>query len=199
MGGQTALNLAIDCQDRGIWKKYGVKMIGVDINAIKVAEDRELFRQRMLELGIKVCKGKTAKSFLEGKEIAQEIGFPLVIRPSFTLGGSGGSFVTGLEDFEKKLRLGLHSSPIHEVLIEKSILGWKEFELELLRDGAGNIVIVCGVRELRSDRHSYRRFDYSRSHLDSTRYHLSTYAQFSDQDDGWNWRIRRWMQCSVCR
>lgn len=145
MGGQTALNLAIDCQAEGIWEDYGVDLIGVDVEAIKIAEDRELFRQKMLELNINVCEGKTAKSFLEGKEIAQKIGFPLVIRPSFTLGGSGGSFVEKPEDFEKKLTTGLHRSPIHEVLVEKSILGWKEYELELLRDSAGNIVIICGV------------------------------------------------------
>ena len=145
MGGQTALNLAIDCHEEGIWEEYGVDMIGVDTEAIKITEDRERFRQKMLELGISVCEGKTAKSFLEGKEIAQEIGFPLVIRPSFTLGGSGGSFVDKPEDFEKKLTAGLHRSPIHEVLVEKSILGWKEYELELLRDSAGNIVIICGV------------------------------------------------------
>ena len=145
MGGQTALNLAIDCQEEGIWEDYGVDMIGVDVEAIKITEDRERFRQKMLALNINVCQGKTAKSFLEGKEIAQEIGFPLVIRPSFTLGGSGGSFVEMPVEFEKKLTTGLHRSPIHEVLIEKSILGWKEYELELLRDSAGNIVIICAI------------------------------------------------------
>ena len=145
MGGQTALNLAIDCQKAGIWDKYGVRIIGVDIEAIKTTEDRERFRLRMLELGAKVCKGRTATSFLEGKEIAQEIGFPLVIRPSFTLGGTGGGFVETKEDFEQKLQYGLHASPIHEVLIEQSIMGWKEYELELLRDNAGNVIIICSI------------------------------------------------------
>jgi carbamoyl-phosphate synthase large subunit len=145
MGGQTALNLAIDCDKAGIWKKYNVDIIGVDIKAIETTEDREKFRLKMLELGIGVCKGRTARSFLEGKEIAQEIGFPLVIRPSFTLGGTGGGFVNTPEEFDKALNNGLHASPVHEVLVEQSILGWKEFELELLRDNIGNIVIICTI------------------------------------------------------
>ncbi|MBL0257546.1 MAG: carbamoyl-phosphate synthase large subunit [Bacteroidetes bacterium] len=145
MGGQTALNLAIECQKSGIWDRYGVKIIGVDIDAINMTEDREKFRLRMLELGAGVCKGRTATSFLEGKEIAQEIGFPLVIRPSFTLGGTGGGFVHTKEEFDSFLNRGLHASPVHEVLIEQSISGWKEFELELLRDAAGNVIIICSI------------------------------------------------------
>ncbi len=145
MGGQTALNLAIDCQKAGIWDKYNVKMIGVDIDAIHMTEDREKFRLKMLELGAGVCKGRTAASFLEGKEIAQEIGFPLVIRPSFTLGGTGGGFVHTKNEFDAALNRGLHASPLHEVLIEQSISGWKEFELELLRDSAGNVIIICSI------------------------------------------------------
>ncbi|GAB3523384.1 carbamoyl phosphate synthase large subunit [Emticicia fontis] len=145
MGGQTALNLAIDCDKSGVWKKYNVQIIGVDIKAIETTEDREKFRLKMLELGVGVCKGRTARSFLEGKEIAQEIGFPLVIRPSFTLGGTGGGFVNNPEDFDKALNHGLHASPVHEVLVEQSIMGWKEYELELLRDNKGNIVIICTI------------------------------------------------------
>lgn len=145
MGGQTALNLAIDCDKAGIWEKFGVRIIGVDIKAIETTEDREKFRLKMHELGVNVCKGQTATSFLQGKEIAQEIGFPLVIRPSFTLGGTGGGFVNDYGEFEKALNHGLHSSPIHEVLIEQSIMGWKEFELELLRDNIGNVIIVCSI------------------------------------------------------
>jgi len=145
MGGQTALNLAVDCEKAGIWKKYGVQIIGVDIKAIETTEDREKFRLKMIELGAGVCKGRTAKSFLEGKEIAQEIGFPLVIRPSFTLGGTGGGFVNTADEFEKALQHGLIASPVHEVLVEQSIMGWKEYELELLRDGLGNLIIVCSI------------------------------------------------------
>jgi len=145
MGGQTALNLAIECQNAGIWDIFDVKMIGVDTNAIETTEDREKFRLKMNELGVHVCKGETATSFLEGKEIAQEIGFPLVIRPSYTLGGTGGGFVENPDEFEKALSHGLHTSPIHEVLIEQSIMGWKEYELELLRDGSGNIIIICSI------------------------------------------------------
>ena len=145
MGGQTALNLAIDCDKAGIWTKYGVQIIGVDIKAIETTEDREKFRLLMLELGAGVCKGRTARSFLEGKEIAQEIGFPLVIRPSFTLGGTGGGFVNTPEEFDKALTNGLHASPVHEVLVEQSVMGWKEYELELLRDNNGNFVIICSI------------------------------------------------------
>lgn len=145
MGGQTALNLAIDCDNAGIWEKYNVRIIGVDINAIETTEDREKFRLKMHELNVNVCKGETATSFLKGKEIAQEIGFPLVIRPSFTLGGFGGGFVNTPEEFDKALTHGLKSSPIHEVLVEQSILGWKEYELELLRDNLGNVIIICSI------------------------------------------------------
>ncbi|AQG82163.1 carbamoyl-phosphate synthase large subunit [Spirosoma montaniterrae] len=145
MGGQTALNLAIDCEKAGIWQKYGVKIIGVDIKAIETTEDREKFRLLMLQLGAGVCKGRTARSFLEGKEIAQEIGFPLVIRPSFTLGGTGGGFVNTPEEFDKALTHGLHASPVHEVLVEQSVMGWKEYELELLRDNNGNFIIICSI------------------------------------------------------
>ncbi|MHA8065192.1 carbamoyl-phosphate synthase large subunit [Aquirufa sp. ROCK2-A2] len=145
MGGQTALNLAIDCDAAGVWEKYGVKIIGVDIKAIETTEDREKFRLKMIEIGVGVCKGRTARSFLEGKEIAQETGFPLVIRPSFTLGGTGGGFVNDPKDFDAALNKGLHASPTHEVLVEQSIMGWKEYELELLRDNLGNVIIICSI------------------------------------------------------
>ena len=145
MGGQTALNLCKEADELGVWEKYGVRLIGVDIKAIDKAEDREKFRQWMIEMGISVCPAKTANSFLEGKEFAQEIGFPLVIRPSFTLGGSGGGIVFKKEELDEALNNGLTASPIHEVLVEKAILGWKEFELELLRDADDNVVIICGV------------------------------------------------------
>jgi len=145
MGGQTALNLALKCDDLGIWEKYNVKMIGVDINAIKVTEDRDLFRIRMNEIGVAMAPSKIAKSFLEGKSIAQEFGFPLVIRPSFTLGGSGGSVVYKKEDYDHLLNRGLQTSPIHEVLIDKAVLGWKEYELELLRDKNDNVAIICSI------------------------------------------------------
>jgi carbamoyl-phosphate synthase large subunit len=145
MGGQTALNLCIDCDKAGIWQHFGVRIIGVDIHAIETTEDREKFRQLMLKLDVGVCKGRTAKSFLEGKEIAQEIGFPLVIRPSYTLGGTGGGFVNNAAEFDEALDRGLHASPVHEVLVEQSIFGWKEYELELLRDGNGNVIIICSI------------------------------------------------------
>lgn len=145
MGGQTALNLAKEAEELGIWEQYNVRLIGVDIKAIDKAEDREKFRQWMIEIGIPVAPAKTANSFLEGKEFAQEIGFPLVIRPSFTLGGTGGGFVHDKDDLDEALNRGLTASPIHEVLVEKAMLGWKEFELELLRDAADNVVIICTV------------------------------------------------------
>lgn len=145
MGGQTALNLAKEAEDLGIWKQYNIRLIGVDIKAIDKAEDREKFRQWMIELGVQVATAKTANSFLEGKEFAQEIGFPLVIRPSFTLGGTGGGFVHDKDDLDEALNRGLQASPIHEVLVEQAVLGWKEFELELLRDAANNVCIICTV------------------------------------------------------
>ena len=145
MGGQTALNLAKEAEDLGIWQKYNVRLIGVDIKAIDKAEDREKFRQWMIQLGIPVAPARTANSFLEGKEFAQEIGFPLVIRPSFTLGGTGGSFVHDKDELDEALTRGLQASPIHEVLVERAVLGWKEFELELLRDANDNVVIICTV------------------------------------------------------
>lgn len=145
MGGQTALNLAKEAEELGIWKQYNVRLIGVDIKAIDKAEDREKFRQWMIQLGVPVAKAKTANSFLEGKEYAQEIGFPLVIRPSFTLGGTGGGFVHDKDELDEALNRGLQASPIHEVLVEQAVLGWKEFELELLRDSADNVCIICTV------------------------------------------------------
>jgi carbamoyl-phosphate synthase large subunit len=145
MGGQTALNLAKEAEDLGIWEKYNVRLIGVDIKAIDKAEDREKFRKWMIELKVPVATAKTANSFLEGKEFAQEIGFPLVIRPSFTLGGTGGGLVYEKEELDEALTRGLQASPIHEVLVEKAVLGWKEFELELLRDANDNVVIICTV------------------------------------------------------
>ncbi len=145
MGGQTALNLAMDCDKAGIWEKFNVRILGSDFEAIATTEDREKFRLKMQEMGIGVCKGKTATSFLEGKEIAQDIGFPLIIRSSFTLGGAGGAYVEKPEDFEEALSAGLHASPIHEVLIEQSVLGWKEYELEIMRDRAGNFIVICSI------------------------------------------------------
>ncbi|HZH54334.1 MAG TPA: carbamoyl-phosphate synthase large subunit, partial [Sphingobacteriaceae bacterium] len=145
MGGQTALNLCIEADERGLWEKYGVEVIGVDVAAIETTENREAFRKLMVEIGVGVAKSKIANSFLEGKEGAQEIGFPLVIRPSYTLGGSGGGFVHKKEEFEAALSRGLQASPTHEVLVEQAVLGWKEFELELLRDGNDNVIIICTI------------------------------------------------------
>ena len=148
MGGQTALNLCKEAEELGVWVKYNVRLIGVDVAAIDTAEDREKFRQLMFKIGIKVAPSHVANSFLEGKEFAQEIGFPLVIRPSFTLGGTGGSFVHTKDELDSALERGLKASPIHEVLVEKAVLGWKEYELELLRDKNDNVVIICTVENL---------------------------------------------------
>ncbi len=145
MGGQTALNLCMDADQLGIWEKYNVRIIGVDIAAIDTCENRELFRKLMVNLGIPVAPSKVANSFLEGKEFAQDIGYPLVIRPSFTLGGYGGGFVWNKSELDTALKAGLEASPIHEVLVEKAVLGWKEFELELLRDGKDDIAVICTI------------------------------------------------------
>lgn len=145
MGGQTALNLCVEASERGVWEKYGVKVIGVDVAAIEKTENRESFRQLMVDIGVGVAPSKIANSFLEGKEAAQEIGFPLVIRPSYTLGGSGGGFVHKKEEFDSALKRGLEASPTHEVLVEQAVLGWKEYELELLRDSNDNVIIICSI------------------------------------------------------
>ena len=145
MGGQTALNLCIKCDELGIWEEHGVKIIGVDIDAIEITENREAFKNLMTEIGIGMAPQTTAKSFLEGKKIAQEYGFPLCIRASFTLGGTGAAVVFDEADFEKHLTSGLHKSPIHEVMIDKALMGWKEYELELLRDNNDNVVIICSI------------------------------------------------------
>nr|WP_294930071.1 carbamoyl-phosphate synthase large subunit [uncultured Flavobacterium sp.] len=148
MGGQTALNLCLEADEKGIWQDFGVRMIGVDVNAINITEDREQFKQLLARINVPTAPAKTATSFLEGKEIAQEFGFPLVIRPSFTLGGTGAAFVHSKEEFDEKLTYGLEMSPIHEVLIDKALLGWKEYELELLRDKNDNVVIICSIENM---------------------------------------------------
>ena len=148
MGGQTALNLCLEAEEKGIWEDFGVKLIGVDVNAINITEDREQFKQLLEKIGVPAAPAKTATSFLQGKEIAQEFGFPLVIRPSFTLGGTGAAFVHSKEEFDEKLTYGLEMSPIHEVLIDKALLGWKEYELELLRDKNDNVVIICSIENM---------------------------------------------------
>ncbi len=148
MGGQTALNLCIEADEKGIWEDFDVKIIGVDIEAINITEDREQFKNLMKKIDIPVAPAKIANSFLKGKEIAQEFGFPVVIRPSFTLGGTGASFVHNEEEFDELLTRGLEASPIHEVLIDKALLGWKEYELELLRDNNDNVVIICTIENM---------------------------------------------------
>ncbi len=145
MGGQTALNLAIKCDEQGIWEEFGVRIIGVDIDAIEITENREAFRDLMLEIDVPMAPQSSAKSFLEGKGIAQEYGFPLCIRASYTLGGAGAAIVYEESEFDKLLTRGLHLSPIHEVMIDKALMGWKEYELELLRDANDNVVIVCSI------------------------------------------------------
>jgi len=148
MGGQTALNLCIEADEKGIWDDFGVKLIGVDIDAINITEDREKFRELMIKIGVDMAPQATATSFLKGKEIAQEFGFPLCIRASYTLGGAGAAIVYEEEDFDKQLRRGLEISPIHEVMIDKAMMGWKEYELELLRDKNDNVVIICSIENM---------------------------------------------------
>ena len=148
MGGQTALNLCIEADDKGIWEDFNVELIGVDIDAINITEDREKFRLLMEKIGVPVAPSKTVTSFLKGKEVAQEFGFPLVIRASFTLGGTGASIVYKEEDFDELLTRGLEASPIHEVIIDKALIGWKEYELELLRDANDNVTIICSIENM---------------------------------------------------
>ncbi len=148
MGGQTALNLCLEAEEKGIWADFGVKLIGVDVNAINITEDREQFKQLLKKIGVPSAPAEICTSYLRGKEIAQEFGFPLVIRPSFTLGGTGAAIVYKKEDFDELLTRGLEASPIHEVLIDKALMGWKEYELELLRDKNDNVVIICSIENM---------------------------------------------------
>jgi len=148
MGGQTALNLCIEADEKGIWEDFGVEIIGVDIDAIQITEDREQFRELMNKIGVAMAPQATANSFLKGQEIAQKFGFPLVIRASYTLGGAGASFVHKEKDFDELLTRGLEISPIHEVMIDKALIGWKEYELELLRDKNDNVVIICTIENM---------------------------------------------------
>ncbi|MFB0997408.1 MAG: carbamoyl-phosphate synthase large subunit, partial [Flavobacteriales bacterium] len=145
MGGQTALNLCIKCKELGIWDEYGVDIVGVDIDAIEVTENRDAFRILMDKIGVPMAPQKPAKSFLQGKEIAQEFGFPLCVRASYTLGGAGAAIVHSPKEFDNLLENGLKISPIHEVMIDKALLGGKEVELELLRDANDNVVIICSI------------------------------------------------------
>ena len=148
MGGQTALNLCIEAGKKGIWDDFGVEVIGVDIEAINITENREQFRALMTDIGIGMAPQASATSFLKGKEIAQQFGFPLVIRASFTLGGAGAAIVYDPKDLDDMLSLGLETSPIHEVMIDKALMGWKEYELELLRDKNDNVVIICTIENM---------------------------------------------------
>lgn len=148
MGGQTALNLCLEADEKGIWADFGVKLIGVDVNAINITEDREQFKQLLKKINVPSAPAEICTSYLRGKEIAQEFGFPLVIRPSFTLGGTGAAIVYKKEEFDEKLTYGLEMSPIHEVLIDKALMGWKEYELELLRDKNDNVVIICSIENM---------------------------------------------------
>jgi carbamoyl-phosphate synthase large subunit len=149
MGGQTALNLAEKLHEEGYWEKEGIEIIGVDIDAIQITEDRQKFRDLMESIGVDQARSKVAKSLLEAKEITQDLGgLPVVIRPSYTLGGSGGGIVWNPDEFDRKVTRGLELSPVHQVLIDECLVGWKEFELELLRDSNDNVIIVCSIENV---------------------------------------------------
>ncbi len=148
LGGQTALNLAVDLYEKGILDKYNVKMIGANYEAIKKAEDRELFKEAMERIGLQMPKSAVVKSVAEAMEVIQWIGFPVIIRPSFTLGGTGGSIAYNVDEFYPKVKAGLEASPVHEVLLEESVIGWKEFEMEVMRDKNDNCVIICSIENL---------------------------------------------------
>src|SRR6188508_3090883 len=148
VGGQTALNLAIALHERGILEKYGVKLIGASVEAIRVAEDRLLFRNAMEEIGVMVPRSGVAKSLDEALDLVESTGFPAIIRPSFTMGGVGGGIAYNIEEFRELAGRGLDLSPVHEILVEESVIGWKEFELEVMRDGADNFVVICSIENV---------------------------------------------------
>jgi carbamoyl-phosphate synthase large subunit len=145
LGGQTSLNLAVELAENGTLEEYGVELIGAKLETIKLAEDRELFRNAMREIGLNVPPGGCVHTIEEARDLCQKIGFPLIIRPAFTLGGIGGSVVYNKEEFDNAAKWGLSASPVTEILMEQSVLGWKEYELEVMRDGANNFVIVCSI------------------------------------------------------
>lgn len=145
LGGQTALNLAMDLERRGILAKYGVEMIGAKADAIKRGEDRETFKETMQKIGLDTCRGRIVRSLDEAREVLAEVGLPAVIRPSFTLGGSGSGVAFNREEFDHKVQRGLDLSPVSEVLVEESILGWKEYEMEVMRDADDNAVVICSI------------------------------------------------------
>jgi carbamoyl-phosphate synthase large subunit len=148
MGGQTALNVAVELARRGILDQYGVELIGAKREAIEKAEDRELFKQAMQRLGLAVPRSGLARSLAEAKQIAHEIGYPLIIRPAYTLGGTGGGVAYNQEEFEEICAAGLEASPVSQILVEESVIGWKEFELEVMRDLADNVVIICSIENI---------------------------------------------------
>jgi carbamoyl-phosphate synthase large subunit len=148
LGGQTALNLAIDLYEKGILDKYNVELIGAKYEVIKKAEDRDLFKKAMENIGLSMPKSAVVKSIAQAEEVIQWIGFPVIIRPSFTLGGTGGSIAYNRDEFYSKVKAGLDASPIHEVLLEESVIGWKEFEMEVMRDKNDNCVIICSIENL---------------------------------------------------
>ena len=148
MGGQTARNCALDLADNGVLEKYGVELIGAKRDAIRMAEDRELFRVAMQEIGLECPKAEVAKTFEQAVAIQAKVGYPTIIRPSFTLGGSGGGIAYNREEFEEIAKRGLELSPVGEILVEESVLGWKEFEMEVVRDTADNCIIVCSIENL---------------------------------------------------
>ncbi len=145
LGGQTGLNLAVNAAEAGLFEKYGVRMIGVDLPAIKKAENRELFKKAMQKIGLDLPKSGMAHSMEEALGVIDQIKLPVVIRPSFTLGGTGGGIATTMEEFKRIVALGLQLSMTHEILVEESIVGWKEFELEVMRDRKDNVVIICSI------------------------------------------------------
>ena len=145
LGGQTALNTAVALAEMGILKKYGVELIGANVESIKKAEDRELFKKSMEKIGLQVPRSGLARSFDEAMEVIKYVGFPAIIRPAFTLGGHGGNVAYNMEEYEEFVKWGLDASPISEILIEESVLGWKEFELEVMRDKNDNVVIICSI------------------------------------------------------
>ena len=148
VGGQTALDITIEMDKAGIFKKYNIELIGANINSIEKAENREIFKHVMDEVGIDTAQGGFAKTKKEANTIINTMNFPVIIRPSFTLGGTGGSVAYNIEEFKSQIELGLRASPINEVLIEESLLGWKEFELEVIRDKADNAIIICSIENI---------------------------------------------------
>ena len=181
------MNLAVSLHEAGVLEKYNVRLIGANVDAIRVGEDRLLFREAMEDIGVEVPASGLARSLDEAMKIVKTTGFPSIIRPSFTMGGVGGGIAYNVEEFRELVDRGLEMSPVHEILIEESVIGWKEFELEVMRDVADNFVVICSIENIDPDGRAHGRQHHGRTGADADRQGIPADARrrASDHPQGW--------------